>query len=72
MFASTPAINTYFDAIDELDDVRCDLAGLAQIVLALEIAGIAESESLGLVASLLDHCSLCLETAIAFFETEAA
>ena len=72
MFASTPAIATYFDAIDELDDVRCDLEGLAQIVLAMEIAGIAESESLGLIASLLDPCSRCLETTISFFEAEPA
>ena len=46
MFATAPTIATCLDAIDELDDVRRSLEGLSQIVLALEVADLAEKESL--------------------------
>lgn len=68
MFATAPAIATRLDAIDELDDVRRSLEGLSQIVLALEIATLAEKESLDLIARLLDYCALSLDTATVHFE----
>ena len=67
MFATAPTIATCLDAIDELDDVRRSLEGLSQIVLALEVADLAEKESLDLVARLLDYFSL--DTAIIRIET---
>ena len=69
MFATAPAIATRLDAIDELDDVRRSLEGLSQIVLALEIATLAEKESLDLVARLLDYCALSRDTATIHLET---
>lgn len=69
MFATAPTIATCLDAIDELDDVRRSLEGLSQIVLALEIADLAEKESLDLVARLLDYCALSLDTALIRIET---
>ena len=65
MFATAPTIATCLDAIDELDDVRRSLEGLSQIVLALEVADLAEKES-------LDYCALSLDTAIIRIETAEA
>ena len=61
MFATAPTVTTYLDAIDELDDVRRSVEGAAQIILALEIANLAEKESLDLIARLLGYCALSLE-----------
>ena len=63
MFATAPTIATCLDAIDELDDVRRSLEGLSQIVLALEVADLAEKESLDLVARSLDTAIIRIETA---------
>lgn len=68
MFATAPTIATYLDAIDEVDDVRRSLEGLSQIILALEVADLAERESLDLIARLLDYCALSLDTATIQFE----
>ena len=70
MLDGTPAIATRLDAIDELDDVRRSLKGLSQIILALEIASLAERDSLDLVARLLDHCAVSLEAATIHFESK--
>lgn len=69
MFATAPTITTYLDAVDEVDDVRRSLEGLSQIILALEVADLAERESLDLIARLLDYCALSLDTATIQFET---
>ena len=69
MFATAPTIATYLDAVDEVDDVRRSLEGLSQIILALEVADLAERESLDLIARLLDYCALSLDTATIHFET---
>ena len=68
MFATAPTIATYLDAVDEVDDVRRSLEGLSQIILALEVADLAERESLDLIARLLDYCALSLDTATIHFE----
>lgn len=68
MFATAPTITTYLDAVDEVDDVRRSLEGLSQIILALEVADLAERESLDLIARLLDYCALSLDTATIQFE----
>lgn len=68
MFATAPTIATYLDAVDEVDDVRRSLEGLSQIILALEVADLAERESLDLIARLLDYCALSLDTATIQFE----
>lgn len=68
MFATAPTIATYLDAVDEVDDVRRSLEGLSQIILALEVADLAERESLDLIARLLDYCALSLDTATTHFE----
>lgn len=68
MFATAPTITTYLDAVDEVDDVRRSLEGLSQIILALEVADLAERESLDLIACLLDYCALSLDTATIQFE----
>ena len=68
MFATAPTITTYLDAVDEVDDVRRSLEGLSQIILALEVADLAERESLDLIARLLDYCALSLDTATIHFE----
>ena len=68
MFATAPTITTYLDAGDEVDDVRRSLEGLSQIILALEVADLAERESLDLIARLLDYCALSLDTATIQFE----
>lgn len=69
MFATAPTITTYLDAVDEVDDVRRSLEGLSQIILALEVADLAERESLDLIARLLDYCALSLDTATIHLET---
>lgn len=68
MFVTAPTITTYLDAVDEVDDVRRSLEGLSQIILALEVADLAERESLDLIARLLDYCALSLDTATIQFE----
>ena len=68
MFATAPTVTTCLDAIDELDDVRRSVEGAAQIILALEIANLAEKESLDLIARLLGYCALSLEAATLRFE----
>lgn len=68
MFATAPTITTYLDAVDEVDDVRRSLEGLSQIIFALEVADLAERESLDLIARLLDYCALSLDTATIQFE----
>lgn len=63
MFATAPTITTYLDAVDEVDDVRRSLEGLSQIILALEVADLAERESLDLIGCLLDYLALSLGAA---------
>ena len=61
MFAEKPTIASFLDAVDELDEARELLAGLAQVVLALKIADIADAESLALVAEVLAYLSLTVD-----------
>ena len=68
MFAEKPVLSSYLDAVDELEDVREILSGLAQIVLALKIADIADEESLTVIAEVLAYASLSVEAANDRFE----
>ncbi len=63
MLTDAPTVRTNLDAIDELDDVRHAMAGLAQLVLSAAHSDMAEKDALLLTARLLDYFSLVVASA---------
>ncbi len=72
MYRQVPRIETKLEALDELEDVRMTLAGLAAFALALSKSGVTEPEAAQLTSCLLDCCAATVREAVGRFEADNA
>ena len=64
MYRQEPIITTPAEALDELEDVRMTLTGLADLALALANSKVSEPESIRLISCLLDYCAATTQAAL--------
>lgn len=72
MYRQRPVITTQLEALDELRDVQMTLDGTSALAMALSKSGMADTEAVALISSLLEYCALTVEASCQVMNNELA